>query len=364
MGLYQRGKIYWFKIQTEEGRIQRSTGTAKKRLAQRIYDKAKTDVIEGRWFKDHEKKSDPSFSELAEEYERWMQGRYRSKFKIYIISQLKERFRDYTLSMINVRELEKIQSEKLKAGKQQKLVAGKLHTVPNKPATINRFIAVIAHMFTKAADWNMIDRASIPKVKMLKENNKRLRYLSKEECLELIAACDQHLKPIVTTALNTGMRKQEILGLRWDKHVDLRHGFILLSHTKNGERREIPINATLRASLQGLPRRLDVPYVFFDPANGKPYQEVKKSFATALKRAKIQEFHFHDLRHTFASQLVMSGVDLVTVKELLGHTDIKMTIRYAHLAPSHKVKAVEIYEQHMWRYKSDTVAAEEKVASS
>jgi len=148
-----------------------------------------------------------------------------------------------------------------------------------------------------------------------------------------------------------------------DIYVDLKHGFILLSHTKNGERREIPINATLRVTLQSLPRQLHTQHVFFDPATGKPYKEVKKSFATALRRAKIQDFHFHDLRHTFSSQLVMSGVDLVTVKELLGHADIKMTLRYAHLAPSHKVKAVEIYEKNMWRYKSATVMGEEKVAS-
>ncbi|MDA8238948.1 MAG: site-specific integrase [Nitrospiraceae bacterium] len=363
MGLYLRGKIYWFRIRTSEGRIQRSTGTANKRLAENIYSKAKTDIIEGRWFKEQETKDDPPFLELAEEYENWMQGRYRSKFKIYIISQLKERFRDYSLSMIGVRELEKLQSEKLKRGKQQKIVEGKLHNIPNKPATINRFIAVIAHMFTKAADWKMIDRANIPKVKMLKENNKRLRYLSKEECSELIAACDPHLRPIVITALNTGMRRQEILGLRWDAHVDLKHGFILLSHTKNGERREIPINSTLRATLQSLPRRLDVQHVFFDPASGKPYQEVKKSFATALRRAKIQDFHFHDLRHTFASHLVMAGIDLVTVKELLGHADVKMTLRYAHLAPSHKVKAVEIYDRSMSGYNLATVPGEEKVAS-
>ena len=363
MGLYLRGKTYWFKIHTEEGRIQKSTGTANKRLAEKIYAKAKIETIEGRWFKDQVKKPDPSFIELAEEYEAWMQGRYKSDFKIYIISQLKERFREYTLSMIDVRELEKLQSEKLKEGKQQKMVEGKLCNVPNKPATINRFIAVIAHMFTKAADWKMIDRADIPKVKLLREDNRRLRYLSREECMELIAACHPHLKPIVITALNTGMRKQEILGLRWDNHVDLKHGFILLSHTKNGERREIPINATLRAMFQSLPRRLDVQYLFFDPANGKPYKEVKKSFATTLKRAKIKDFHFHDLRHTFASHLIMAGIDLVTVKELLGHADIKMTLRYAHLAPSHKVNAVEIYDRSMSGYNLATVPGEGKVAS-
>jgi integrase len=201
-------------------------------------------------------------------------------------------------------------------------------------------------MFTKAVEWEMVEEEvlkRVRKVKLLPDDSKRLRYLSKEECQELINACEPHLRPIVITALNTGMRKSEILNLKWD-NVDLKHGFILLDRTKNNERREIPINDTLRSTLQSIPRRLDVPYVFFDPVTGKPYQSVKRSFATALRRAKIHDFRFHDLRHTFASHLVMAGVDLTTVKELLGHKKLTMTLRYSHLVPSHKVKAVDILD--------------------
>jgi integrase len=162
--------------------------------------------------------------------------------------------------------------------------------------------------------------------------------------------CDEHLKPIVVCALHAGMRKGEILNLRWE-NVDLKHGFILLDQTKNGERREIPINATLRETFTELfqgtkerPRRIDIPHVFYDPPTGKPYRDVKRSFNTACRKAKIKDFHFHDLRHTFASQLVMARQDLTTVKELLGHKTLTMTLRYAHLAPSHKVKAVEVLD--------------------
>ena len=88
-----------------------------------------------------------------------------------------------------------------------------------------------------------------------------------------------------------------------------------------------------------------MPYVFFDPSTGKPDKEVKKSFVSACRKAKISDFRFHDLRHTFASQLVMAGIDITTVKELLGHAESKMTLRYAHLAPSLKVRAVEIYDR-------------------
>jgi integrase len=92
----------------------------------------------------------------------------------------------------------------------------------------------------------------VRKVKLLPENNRRLRFLSSEECQQLIGVCNHYLKPIVITALNTGMRKSEILGLQWEKNIDLRHGFILLDITKNGERREIPINQTLRTTLTRL----------------------------------------------------------------------------------------------------------------
>jgi integrase len=183
----------------------------------------------------------------------------------------------------------------------------------------------------------------VRQVRLLQENNKRLRYLSKEECQALISNCKGDTRVIVITALNTGMRKGEILGLRWD-NVDLRHGFILLDRTKNGERREIPINETLRISLQGITRRLDVPSVFFDPVTGKPYQDVKRSFNTALRKAGIKDFRFHDLRHTFASHLVMAGVDITTVSKLLGHKSLTMTLRYSHLAPSHMVKAVNVLD--------------------
>ncbi len=184
----------------------------------------------------------------------------------------------------------------------------------------------------------------VHRVKLLEEQNARLRYLAKDECDRLIEVCDKHLKPIVIAALHTGMRKGEILGLKWD-NVDLKHGFILLDRTKNGERREIPISQTLKSVLQGIIRRLDVPFVFYDTETGKPFRNVQRSFNSALKRAKISDFRFHDLRHTFASQLVMAGIDLTTVRELLGHKTLTMTLRYAHLAPSHKVKALEILNE-------------------
>jgi integrase len=117
----------------------------------------------------------------------------------------------------------------------------------------------------------------VRRVTLLEENNRRLRYLSKEECQRPVESSNDRLKPIVTMALNTGMRLGEILSLKWD-NVDLVNGFILLDKTKNGERRELPINATLRATLEALPRRLDGSYLFFDPKTGGKYGSVKTAF--------------------------------------------------------------------------------------
>jgi integrase len=117
-----------------------------------------------------------------------------------------------------------------------------------------------------------------------------------------------------------------------------------LDTTKSGKRREIPINEAVRQTLQGLVRHLESPYVFTD-VKGKRFQDVQRAFHSACRRAGITDFTFHDLRHTFASHLVMAGVDLTTVKELLGHKSLSMTLRYAHLAPSHKVKAVAVLDR-------------------
>lgn len=337
MGLYRRNdsNVWWMSFTVNGKLYRKSTETDDKELAKRILKSIEGKIAEGKWFPDsREKLADFSFRELAEKYKMWVNGRQKSAvWKGYVIKQLVQEFGSVTLNQFSTHMLEHFQTKRLKKG--------------NKPATVNRLIAVISHMFTKAVDWKIMYKhiAQDINVKMLPEHNRRLRYLSKEECQALIDSSEPHLKPIVITAVNTGMRRGEILGLRWDRHIDLKHGFILLDNTKNGERRLIPINQTVKALLLGLTRRIDVPYVFYDPATGKHYKDLKKSFSTACRKAGIRDFHFHDLRHTFASHLVMAGVDLTTVRDLLGHKDIKMTLRYAHLAPSHKVKAVEVLEK-------------------
>jgi integrase len=332
-GIYKRGNVYWIRYVGLDGRIVfESSGSDKFRNAEALLIQRRQSIKEGKQ-PEIKRIANHIFKELSEKYLTWINGRQKSaKTKGYIIRQLINIFGNLPLRRFNTVIVEQLQTDLMSRGL--------------KNSSCNKVLNILKHMFTKAVEWEMVESETlkrIRKVKLLRDDGKRLRYLSTEECQALINNCDPHLKPIVTTALNTGMRKGEILNLKWD-NVDLRHGFILLDVTKNGERREVPLNDTLRITLQGITRRLDVPYVFYDHITGKPYQDVKRSFKTALRKAGIRDFHFHDLRHTFASHLVMAGVDITTVKELLGHKTLTMTLRYAHLAPSHMAKAVEILD--------------------
>ena len=136
------------------------------------------------------------------------------------------------------------------------------------------------------------------------------------------------------------MRKSEILTLQW-KNINFGQGIIYLLHTKNGERREVLMNDIVKKTLIAVPKNPSSPYIFCHE-DGKPYLNVRKSFDAVLKKCDIIDFKFHDLRHTFASHLVMSGIDIKTVQELMGHKSIEMTLRYSHLSPDHKKRAVEI----------------------
>lgn len=334
-GLFRRGGIWWIRFTSINGnQIRESSHSTKKEDAELLFAKRMQAVLQGQ---DPEIQRIPniSFRELSEKYLAWVKGRQASyEVKTYIIKQLVSVFGDLPLKRFTTSIVDQLQSDLISKG--------------YKPSSNNKITNVLKHMFGKAVEWDLTSEdvlKRIRKVKPLRDEGKRLRYLSKEEIQILLSACDANIKPIVITALNTGMRKGEILNLRWDTHIDLKHNRILLDKTKNGERREIPINNTLRATLKGLTRRLDIGYIFFNHQTGLPYhKDLKRRFNTALKKAGIRDFHFHDLRHTFASHLVMAGVDIVTVSKLLGHKSLKMTLRYSHLSPGHLDNAVRVLD--------------------
>ncbi len=131
----------------------------------------------------------------------------------------------------------------------------------------------------------------------------------------------------------------EVSNLKWSD-LDFQNNLTVLSDTKSGKTREIPLNKAMREVLLSVPRHIKSDYVFCNQ-EGRPYTDIRRSFNSALKKAGIEDFTFHDLRHTFASHMVMSGIDINTLKEILGHSTITMTQRYAHLAPSFKQRSMQ-----------------------
>lgn len=210
-----------------------------------------------------------------------------------------------------------------------------------RPATINRERSLLSNIFTKAIDEGKAAFNPVGKVKRLQEETPPMRLLTLEEIARLLAGCTPYFRPIVLTALHTGMRRGEILDLKWEQ-VDLGSGWITVLKSKSGKSRMIPISPVLGETLLALKRSKDSSgYVFISDKTKKPINACQTAWLGALKRSGLDHFRFHDLRHNFASHLIVSGVDIATVKELLGHSDVAMTMRYAHSAPDTKKQAVK-----------------------
>jgi integrase len=202
-------------------------------------------------------------------------------------------------------------------------------------------------MFTMAITWGKSTDNPVSQVKFFREENGRTRFLTNEEEEQLLSQCGPHLTPIVITALHTGFRKSEILSLAWG-NVNFRQRTITVeaAYAKNGEARSVPMTERLTETLRELPGKDNASNAVFLTRMGTPYRRIAKNFARACNRAGLTDVTFHELRHTFASRLVMAGVDLPTVQALLGHESITMTMRYAHLAPEHVRAAVSVLDQH------------------
>jgi integrase len=213
-----------------------------------------------------------------------------------------------------------------------------------KPATVNRMMCRIRHMFNRAVDWELLDQSPMKGIRFMHENNARLRYLSLEECEHLIQGCvAPHVRAIITVALHTGMRAGEIRNLQWDD-LDFDTGFITIRDSKNGESRHVPMDATVAELFRNWQHTDRSEFIFTNSAGGQ-LRFLQKGFGKALRRAGLSDLHFHDLRHTFASQWMMNGGDLYALKSILGHKSITMTQRYAHLSPAYKRAMVDRMEQ-------------------
>jgi len=333
----KKGTIYYI-VYSVNGRRKTEHIGKDKKLAEKVLHKRLTEIAENRYL-DVKREEKIKFEDFAAQYLEFHCKPNNKTWKTSDenkVNNLKKYFSGKYLYEITPLDIEKYKSGRIERIKKNKRIA---------PATVNRDLACLKSMFNRAIEWKKAKDNPVKQVKLFRENNQRLRYLEKEEIETLLANCHNYLKPIVITALNTGMRKGEILKLKWHD-IDFRRDIIYLFDTKNGEKSQLPMNMEVKTALIKVRKHPQSPYIFCSKA-GKPFGDIKKSFLTALTNSGIINFRFHDLRHTFASHLVMLGVDLNTVRELLRHKTIQMTLRYSHLSPDHKKRAVDILGQNL-----------------
>jgi site-specific recombinase XerD len=205
-------------------------------------------------------------------------------------------------------------------------------------STINRELSCLRRMYNLAKKWNDCRNNPVADIDFRKEPAGRTRFLSTTEISNLLEKCPPHIASVVVTAVYTGMRLSEILNLKWSNVFvnDVINPFIEIPNTKNNKKRHIPLNIVMIEMMTNLKNRESESEFVFLNSRGKRHKSIRNQFNLALDNANITDFRFHDLRHTFASHFVMKSGDLLSLKEILGHSSLKMVERYAHLASSHK----------------------------
>jgi len=293
-----------------------------------------------------------TFEQLAKKYEELQKGEpYFKKTRRYYVPIIEGFFKNRKLYQVTPLDVEQFKKKR----KDTPTRSGK----PRSDVAVNRELETLRHILNKAVEWGMMTENPFNRFKtaiLFAEDENRIRYLTEDEIKKLFAVLGeekpkdkkkpeekikpyQYLENIVKTALLTGLRRGDILNLKWSD-VDLDKGVLFFNEQKKrGKRRAKVLNSDMIELLKNIPQG-ESENILNGP-DGKPLKDIKRSFRTALKKAGIKDFHFHDLRHTSASYMVMRGASLKAVQEHLGHTSLAMTQRYAHLSPEFQRSEVE-----------------------
>jgi len=327
MQLYKRkdSSSWWVSWSDQNGkRFRRSSGTADRKLAEALAASwIKEDFMEVNFGK----KPDLAFSEVLLRYAQTLKRNNPSAFMDkdrYRIKFLAERFKGFNVSELTYKVI-------------QEFVDERLETVSSGMAL--KDVAYIKAAINKARREELTD--FVPNFPRVKPSRPRNRWLTFEEEERLVNAAASHLKPIIRFAVDTGGRRSELFRLDW-RYVDLTNRRVTFIQTKNGEDRTVRLCERAYATLKALGPKSSGPVFTF---GGKALKGIKSSFDTAREKAGIEDFRFHDLRHTFASRLVQGGVPLYNVMHLTGHKSLEMVQRYAHLSPEFQEAAIAVLDK-------------------
>lgn len=326
MGLYKRKKsAYWWMSFTNGGKLERvSTNVTDKKTAQRIYDKVRGQLAEGMWFEKLPGESKTLSDLLAKYIKEYAKANKCHSSYIrdgYTSKRLLGYFGDIVLTKITPKSVSQYKQKRREDGM--------------AAATINRELSLLGHAINiSIKEWEWLRDNPVSRVSKEKVNNKVGRWLSFEEEEALLKESPQWLREIISFAILTGLRRGEILSLRWDR-VDLFKKVIYIFEQKNKGHDTLPLESALdilkeRAKVRSIKTNL----VFYSAVGTKiSGNNVRRAFMMACERAGIKGVTFHTLRHTFATRLVEAGVDIFIVQKLGRWKDMKMVMRYAHHQP-------------------------------
>jgi integrase len=333
--VYIRGGTYYIAFKRPDGRwVRESAETDKKTLAKAMLSSREHEMFEAKVV-GLPVQSDIRLEKFMEEYRDYAAANKKPSAVRADEVALKK-----LLPLFGKMKLREIKSGDVQRYMDQRRLVKRKNGKRLRAATIRNEVHTLSAIFREAIRRDLVQSNPCSRVKKPKEDNTIVRYLTPDEEERLFKALSEQRKPIVIVALHTGMRKGEILNLEWTD-IDFDQRLILVKNTKSDRKRYIPMNDVVFETLKALPVDPESKYVFVNPKTGDVYGDIKKSWATTMRRAKIEKFRFHDLRHTFASRLVQAGIPIIVVMELLGHRDLTTTMRYAHLAPTDMRQAVE-----------------------
>lgn len=354
MSIFKRGSVYWYHFLWNGKHIQRSTKQGNPRVARQIEAAHRTALAKGE-VGIIEKKAIPGFKAAMQSFLDWSKKEHAAHpatFRRYQVSSagLLRYFKDASLDKITPDEVERFKANRLEQFVTARGEQGKRKQTKKriKPATVNRELACLRAVFNHAMKGDVPVRNPVSKTaaKALREDNEQTRVLTFDEQEKYLAVATPLLRDVATLMLETGMRPEEVYRIR-PENVNLAGGWLFNPYGKTkAARRRVPLNSAARGVLGRRMESLKTPHIFPCETDGeRPVPKVNNAHDRAVKASKVAPFRLYDLRHTWATRAAESGIDLVTLAALLGHSKIQMVLRYAHPTQDHQTRSVERMER-------------------